>query len=46
MADDDYKLGSMDITQHNRTWGTFMKLSTYGSVIVLGLVFVLMFLFS
>ena len=46
MADDNYELGSMDITEHKRTWGAFMGLATYGSFFTIALTLLLMVIFS
>ncbi len=46
MADDNYELGSMDITEHKRTWGAFMKLTTYGSFAIMVFVMALLVIYS
>jgi len=47
MADHgDYKMGSMDISDHQKTWGAFTKLVTYSSLATLVIVFILIFIFG
>lgn len=47
MADHgDYELGSMDISEHQKTWATFTKISTYSTIVTLAVVLILMLIFG
>lgn len=46
MAEEHHDLGSMDITEHKRTWNTFMTMATYGTVITFVFVLLLLFIYG
>ena len=47
MADHgDYEFGSMDISDHQKTWATFTKLVSYSTIATLAVVFVLILIFG
>lgn len=47
MADHgEYERGSMDITEHQRTWQNFTKLTAWSTVATLVVVFILIFIFG
>lgn len=42
----DHELGSMDITDNQRTWKGFIKLILYSTAATLAVVFILIFIFG
>jgi len=41
---EEHKMGSMDISQHKSSWDAFMKMTTWGSAVVI-VVLILMAIF-
>jgi len=47
MADHgDHEMGSMDISDHQKTWAGFTKLVTYSTVATVAVVMTLIFIFG